>query len=96
MELEDTAIPGHFDRLIEIDTVGDANELEAERGASRETTEHVAKEHNSLHLIQLGRTHFFAAVAHRDRRALGWRSIDYGGSKHNTRSTSDPGCLSPS
>ena len=36
VELEDTAIPGHADRVIEIDTIGDPNELDTERRAPRE------------------------------------------------------------
>ena len=36
MELEDAAILGHPDRVIETDTIGDPNELDTERRAVRE------------------------------------------------------------
>src|SRR5215471_18357763 len=66
VELEDAAVPRYFDRIVEIDTIGDPNELHAERRASRKRTENVAKEANALGLIQFGRTHLFAPAAHSD------------------------------
>jgi len=77
VELENTATLGHFDRIIQVDTIGDLNELDTEWRASREGTENVAKEGNSLRLIQLGRTDFFVPSADSDRRAAGSAQIAY-------------------
>jgi len=63
VELEDTAILGHADRVIEIDTIGDPNELDTERRAPREGAQIVAEEGDSLRLIQLGRADFFTPSA---------------------------------
>jgi hypothetical protein len=75
VELEHTPILGHFDGLIEIDTIGEPNELDTERRASRNWTEHVAKEDNSLHLVQLGRADFFAPAAEGDRARPAARNL---------------------
>lgn len=71
VELEDTSTLGRFQRMVEIDPIGDANEPDAERDASRERTKDVAKERDSLLRVQLGRTYFFFPATHRDGRAAG-------------------------
>ena len=58
-EFEDTSALGRFHRMVEIDTIDDANEPDTERHASRVRTEDVAKEANSLCRVQLGRAYFF-------------------------------------
>jgi hypothetical protein len=75
VELEDTSALGRFHRMVEIDTVDDANEPDTERHASRVRTEDVAKEADSLCRVQLGRAHFLFPAAHRDRRAAGSAQI---------------------
>ena len=71
VEFEDRSTLGRFHRIVEIHTIGDANEPDTERYASRERTEDVAKEPNSLRRVQLGRTYFFFPAAHGDGRAAG-------------------------
>jgi hypothetical protein len=71
VEFEDTSALGRLHRMVEIDTVDDANEPDTKRSASRERTEDVAKEANSLCRVQLGRADLFFPAAHRDRRAAG-------------------------
>ena len=71
VEFEDTSALGRFHRIVEIDTIDDANEPDTERYASRKRTEDVAKEANSLCRVQLGRAYFFFPAAHRDSRAAG-------------------------
>jgi hypothetical protein len=75
VELEDTSALGRFNRMVEIDTVDDANEPDTERHGSRVRTEDVAKEADSLCRVQLGRAHFLFPAAHRDRRATGRAQI---------------------
>jgi hypothetical protein len=75
VEFEDTSALGRFHRMVEIDTIDDANEPDTERNASRVRTEDVAKEANSLCRVQLGRAYFFSPAAHRDRRAAGGAEI---------------------
>jgi hypothetical protein len=75
VEFEDTSALGRFHRMVEIDTIGDANEPDTERSASCVRTEDVAKEANPLCRVQLGRAHFFFPAAHRDRRAAGSAQI---------------------
>ena len=71
MELEDASTLGRFHRMVEIDPIDDANEPDTEWHASRERTEDVAKELDSLCRVQLGRTDFFFPAAHGDGRAAG-------------------------
>jgi hypothetical protein len=71
VEFEDASALGRFHRMVEIDTIGDANEPDTERDASRVRTEDVAKEANALCRVQLGRADVFLPAAHRDRRAAG-------------------------
>jgi len=47
VDLEDTSTLGHFDWMIEIDTIGDPNELDTERRAPREGAQIVAEEGDS-------------------------------------------------
>jgi hypothetical protein len=75
VELEDTSALGRFHRMVEIDTIDDANEPDTERHGSGVRTEDVAKEANSLCRVQLGRAHFLFPAAHRDRRAAGSAQI---------------------
>src|SRR5262249_39145543 len=71
VEVEDTATPRRFHRIVEIDTVNDADEPDTEWDASRERTEDVAEVPNALRRVQLGRSYFFCPAAHRDGRAAG-------------------------
>jgi hypothetical protein len=75
VEFEDTSALGRFHRMVEIDTIDDANEPDTERYASRVRTEDVAKEANSLCRVQLGRAYFFFPAAHGDGRAAGSAQI---------------------
>jgi hypothetical protein len=75
VEFEDASALGGFHRIVEIDTIGDANEPDTERYASRVRTEDVAKEGNALCRVQLGRAHFFLPAARRDGRATGSAEI---------------------
>src|SRR5215216_1821010 len=75
VEFEDTSTLGRFHRMVEIDTVGDANEPDTERYASRVRTEDVAEEANSLCRVQLGGGYFFLPAAYRDRRTAGSAQI---------------------
>jgi len=75
VEFEDRSTLGRFHRMVEIDTIGDANEPDTERYASRERTKDVAKETNSLCRVQLGRTHVFFLAAHGDGRAASGAQI---------------------
>jgi len=75
VEFEDTSALGSFHRIVEIDTIDDADEPDTERYASRARTEDVAKEANSLCRVQLGRADFFFPAAYRDRRAAGSAQI---------------------
>ena len=67
MELEDTATLGRCDRIGEIDTIDEPNELDTERDAAREGTKHVAKEGNALRRIELGRADVFAPAVRGER-----------------------------
>jgi hypothetical protein len=69
VEFEDTSALGSFHRIVEIDTIDDANEPDTERYASRVRTEDVAKEVHSLCRVQLGRAYVFFPAAYRDGRA---------------------------
>jgi hypothetical protein len=75
VEFEDTSALGSFHRMVEIDTIDDANEPDTERYASRVRTEDVAKEANSLCRVQLGRPYLVFPAAHRDSRAAGSAQI---------------------
>ena len=48
VEFEDRSTLGRFHRIVEIDTVDDADEVDTERNASRERTEHVAEVADAL------------------------------------------------
>jgi hypothetical protein len=71
VEFEDTSALGSFHRMVEIDAIDDANEPDTKRSASRERTEDVAEEANSLCRVEFGRADLLFPAAHRDRRAAG-------------------------
>jgi hypothetical protein len=77
MELKDDSALGGFHRIIEIDTVNDADEPGAERNASRERTENVAEVPDALGRVQLGRTYFFSPAAYGDGGATGGAKITH-------------------
>jgi hypothetical protein len=67
VKFEDTSALGSFHRMVEIDTIDDANEQDTERDASGERTKDVAEELDSLRRAQLGRSDLFLPSAHRNR-----------------------------
>src|SRR5262245_53293267 len=69
MEFEDPPTLGHRHRVVEIDTVDDADKPDTERNAARERTEGVAEVPDALRRVQLGRTDFFRPAPHSDDRA---------------------------
>src|SRR5262249_17993916 len=75
VEFEDTSALGRFHRIVEIDTVDDADEVDTKRNASRERTEHVAEVPNPLRRAQLGRGDLFCPAPQRDSRAAGGAQI---------------------
>src|ERR671932_2531735 len=75
VELEDTATLGRVNGVSESDSIDGPNELDAERDAARQWTKNVAKEGNSLRLVELGRADVLALPAHGDRRAAGGAQI---------------------
>src|SRR5437762_426406 len=77
MELEDSSALGCLQRMVEIDTVGQANERDAAGDASRDGTENVAEELDSLRGVQLGRRHFFLPAANGDGRAAGGPQVPH-------------------
>jgi hypothetical protein len=68
VEFEDGSTFGRFHRIVEIDTIGDPNEPDPERYASRQRTEDVSKEPDSPRRVQLGRTYLLFPAAHGDGR----------------------------
>jgi hypothetical protein len=77
VEFEDTSTLGRFHRMVQINTIDDANEPDTERDGSRERTKDVAKEANSLRRVQLGRDDFFFPAANGDGRPAGGAQIAY-------------------
>jgi hypothetical protein len=69
VELEDTSTLGRSERVGEIDSIDDADEPGTERNASRERTQDVAEEPNSLSRIKLGCDYLLFPVTHRERGA---------------------------
>ena len=51
VEFEDPSTLGRCHRIVEIDTVDDADELDTERNAARERTEHVVEVPNALRRV---------------------------------------------
>ena len=75
VEFEDPPTLGRCHRIVEIDTVDDADELDTERNAARERTEDVAEVPNALRRVELGRADFF--VRPRTRWLRGRPRADY-------------------
>src|SRR5215469_14770611 len=58
VKLENGSARSRFQRMVDIDLIGDTDEPDAERHTVRERTKDVAKEANALGWVQLGCTHF--------------------------------------
>lgn len=74
-ELEDRPAASGHDRVVQVDTVDDANEGGTERDAPSQGTQDVAEEGHPLCGVQLHRTHLILAAANPDRRLAGGAQV---------------------
>jgi hypothetical protein len=68
VKLEDAAALGGTLRIVDIDTVDEANERRTEGNAPDERTVRLAKEVDPLRLVELDRGHLLGPTALPDRR----------------------------
>jgi len=69
VELEDPSALGRCHRIVEIDTVDDADELDTEGNASCERAKDITEVPHALLWIQFSRAYFFCSAPYHDGRA---------------------------